>query len=339
VQFAELKLIKEVPALDFSILEMRGDTRPTGYFKTRAQERVGDDIQVLGFPHCAKLQLSPGKIKQSDAIRIYTSSEVAHGSSGSPMFDKSGSLIGMIDEASSLVEGLGSMLLGGTFEGRAIPAGLIFEMANLEENMGLRRQINLLLDYHRNSIRDATGTTRLRESFEFAERASALAEEISTSKVDISPFRSILWWDRDFTLLPRLLTAGVTGELAEAMEKLSLVYNLEANGMRGQSFEEVDASTLERQLSATGRSAEHIAELTDIIEHAKGSRYPGTVWILVMAGGIAFVTVLVAAAIWSWTLGYVWATAEGGVIRRFFVMIFVGLFFWPLSFIIYWLRS
>ena len=56
--------------------------------------RVGEKIAILGFPLGGGLFLSRGEVSRIEAAKIETTATIAGGSSGSPVFDDEGKVIG-----------------------------------------------------------------------------------------------------------------------------------------------------------------------------------------------------------------------------------------------------
>lgn len=331
-----LRVVKELPSLDVAILELDNAAALEGAFGPVAPPRVGDKVRVLGFPHCRALKLGEGEIVSRDDLRVYFSAQIAHGSSGSPVFDENNRLVGIVDEASTLLGGLDSMFLGGTFDGRGVNARTVMDLFERDERASLLREAQLLNDFYLKQVQPLRFEDRLRESFEFTDRVSSFLERLALSR-DEEALRSALSMERDISLLPRMHPPG--GQLSQEVEKLGLAHNLDSNGLIGSDLHKIDTDGLIEAIKTSGREPLHAEALIQIVRDFKTSGYRGSIWSVSLVTGVIVIALVFAGMIWAWTLGFTFVRASGGVIRRFFVMLLVAIAIWPLSFLVFLVLS
>lgn len=135
-------------------------------------------ITAIGYPGCGALKESHGLVTQESPFHFSASAKGSYGSSGSGVYDQSGALVGIIDQAKSLSELLGSFFGLTDFELRGIDAREINALLSKDfSDSALKAQIQTLLEYYRSSIRTRRGAERLSASFDFTARVDWLARE------------------------------------------------------------------------------------------------------------------------------------------------------------------
>jgi hypothetical protein len=124
-------------------------------------------VTIVGFPRCGAQKTSTGEVIQESRLHLTLTAKGDFGSSGSPILDSDGNLIGIIDQAASAKSLLRSkILLQSEFPMRGVRA------ENLRYLKGpyLEEISHVLLDYYRQTVRNFSGIDRLLLSFDFLAR-------------------------------------------------------------------------------------------------------------------------------------------------------------------------
>jgi hypothetical protein len=86
-------------AHDIAVLKLYGDGLPSVHLGNSSVVKVGDHVTLLGAPLGLESTLSDGiisAVRESAAFRVFqTSAPISHGSSGGPMFDDYGNVVGL----------------------------------------------------------------------------------------------------------------------------------------------------------------------------------------------------------------------------------------------------
>lgn len=124
-------------------------------------------VTIVGFPRCGEQKTSTGEVIQESRLHLTLTAKGDYGSSGSPILDSDGNLIGIIDQAASAKSLLQSkILLQSDFPMRGVRA----ENLRYLNGPNLVEISQVLLDYYRQTIRNFSGIDRLLLSFDFLAR-------------------------------------------------------------------------------------------------------------------------------------------------------------------------
>jgi len=335
-----IELLYEAPSFDFAILKFTGgqDTA-NGIFGSPATPEAGGSIFSLGFPLCGPLFLSEGIVTEKNDLHVYTSARASHGSSGSPFFDENYQLMGIVDEAESIVAALIGRLFGRKFNSRGFRGDVLVSI--LEEDDGQRdlRTIKLINDYHKSRILPETGISRLRAGFDFMNIVQRTKRELATSDHEPMNLMSLFFMGDEVTALVSLTPENPEDEFARELERMVFAYNLEVKGARGAMLKPINLNTFQNKLSTSGRQQEQVTLLMSLLEQYKEDQYPGMEISIAQYLLLILFLILPLGFFWAISLGYVYARAKGSMIRRFFVSLFTGVFFWPVSFIYFVVQS
>lgn len=117
-----LPRIKAVfPAFDLGFIDAQ---LPPSTFRSGGPAQAGDEVTALGFPGCASLEYASGIITSVDPLHLTTTLRGGHGSSGSPIVNIKGEVVGIVDEAARFIDSLGAgpfLLRGARIDGTAPP--------------------------------------------------------------------------------------------------------------------------------------------------------------------------------------------------------------------------
>jgi V8-like Glu-specific endopeptidase len=322
--------------LDVAILESE-EIKNSGTFELAGYPiKEKQAVSVLGFPGCKELAFSSGEVISSQTLRTYTSTDGAHGSSGSPLIDETGKVVGIVNQASSIAGGLGSLLFETKFKNRAVPISTISEVfTDIGSNASITTQVKLLNSFYKTELSKVLGLDRIRESLELSQRIRSLADDILNSEY-ISPETIYLTIaERDLIFLASLPWKKEFAELAKESQELAIYAAIESRGLLNQNFQKIERQELEEALKNSNHPTEQISKVLDIFESAEAQKNGGVysmgtryiLPIIITVGGLFF--------IYSFTLGIVFSTAYGGFIKRIFKTALVGIALWPISFVIF----
>lgn len=151
-----LPRIKAVlPAFDLGFIDAQ---LPPSTLRSGGPAQVGDEVTTLGFPGCASLEYSSGVITSVDPLHLATTLRGGHGSSGSPIVNIKGEVVGLVDEAARFIDSIGAgpfLLRGARIDGTAL--------AELPQLLPL--QLDRLAAF-RLALTDRALTARIRGSFD-----------------------------------------------------------------------------------------------------------------------------------------------------------------------------
>lgn len=164
-------------ALDLGILECKTALIP-GSIELPSRVGRASSVSIISYPGCGVLQKTSGEVTSDSGLLLKTSANGDYGSSGGGIFDSDGSLVGIVDQATSARDLLLSKI---TFQSKFKLRGVkISHVAELLKNTdNLNNQINALKQYYRESIRVEKGVDRLFASFDFLTRVEGLKRDIS----------------------------------------------------------------------------------------------------------------------------------------------------------------
>jgi len=334
-----LELVHEAPSFDFAILKFVGNGIARGVFGSPKTPNAGDAVFSLGFPLCGPLYLSEGIITEKNDLHLYTSARASHGSSGSPYFDENYQLLGIVDEAKSIVAALFGRLSGRKFNSRGFRGDVLISI--LDEEPGKRdlRTVKLINNYHQSRIMPATGISRLRAGFDFMNTVQRTKRELVTSDHDPQKLVSLFFMGDEVTTLATISPGDPDDEFVRELERMVFAYNLEVKGARGAMLKPIDVSSFQREIYQTERATEQVDVLMSLLKDYKNNQYPGMEISVAQYLALLLFIVLPLGFFWAISLGYVYARARGSMIRRFFVSLLTGVFFWPVSFVYFVVQS
>lgn len=124
-------------------------------------------ISIVGFPKCGEQKISSGEIIHESRLHLTLTAKGNYGSSGSPILDSEGKLVGIIDQAASAKTLLQSKIF---FQSEFPMRGISAKNIKYLEGNQLDQISHVLLDYYRNIGRTLSGIDRLLFSFDFLAR-------------------------------------------------------------------------------------------------------------------------------------------------------------------------
>ncbi|MDC0358071.1 serine protease [Oligoflexia bacterium] len=334
-----LSIKKDFPGLDAAVLEVKFEHEVVGAFKKGGSATPGQPLFSLGYPRCKALTLSSGSLETVSNLRLFTSVQGAHGSSGSPIFDQDYNLIGIADEAESVTSALTSMLFATDFRLRGVRADILFELTALDPIASINRHAALLSAHYNDSVRPTKQLTRLLAGEDFLHLVEGLRKRLIMFDRFAIYGKSLSWLGEYIALLPTLPVSLTTDPLILATEKIAVAYSLEKFGLKQKSFTALDSAQLVSAINAMQRPLEHKQALIELVNYAASDGYMGSEYYTLLLCAMGVGTALVLTLLWGWSLGYVFSRARGGIIRGTIVMAVVGIVLWPLSFLLFLMLS
>lgn len=82
--------------IDLALLKINADNLPTVHMGSKNRISVNDPVQIVGYPGGVMLARTLGKIKSIEENHFQTNAPVAPGSSGGPVFNSMGEVIGIV---------------------------------------------------------------------------------------------------------------------------------------------------------------------------------------------------------------------------------------------------
>jgi len=330
---------------DLAILSVKGPLAAQALtlpevFKGPAPLDPAKELFMLGFPRCRTLELSRGMASEITPLGFTTSMRGAHGVSGSPVFDADLTLVGVVNQSSSLLGALNSRIFGTTFGIKAVRADFLNSAGPTDDITAAKTAAEKLLELYREHIRGLSGVKRAMAGFNFLSTAEGFKRQ-SLKKHELRLLSPLLAAFGEYiSVIPTLPATSkwTSNDAALAVERLMAAYNLELLGARRSALERLEAKDFERALEIRS-DKEQIREIMELVDFAVKDSYPGAqifAFKLALAGLLILMTVFI---LWAYSLGIVFAKAQGGLIQKFCISAAVGIFFWPLSFIFFLART
>lgn len=168
-----LRIEKLSAVFDIALLRGEFDNPPSG-FELASQSDWGS-VTALSFPLCKTLAQSTGLVEAIDPLWIYSTVVGKHGSSGGPLIDANFRVVGVVDEAASLLSAAKSILSGSEFQLRAV------RFDHLPAVQGgqplFPYEVANLLSLYQRSIAIQSGATRIRRALDFVASTEALIRQ------------------------------------------------------------------------------------------------------------------------------------------------------------------
>ncbi|GEM_PF-3803691 len=135
-------------------------------------------VSIVGFPKCGEQKISSGEIIQESRLHLTLTAKGNYGSSGSPILDSEGKLVGIVDQAASAKTLLQSKMF---FQSEFPMRGVSAKNLKYLEGSELDQISHVLLDYYRNIGRTLSGIDRLLFSFDFLARIEGFNIDVVAS--------------------------------------------------------------------------------------------------------------------------------------------------------------
>ena len=311
-------------AYDLAVIEINGtDSSFTEHTQNSASllEKQGDfrrDLPLLSFsfPNCRELSILAGaNLSSLGKLYTLTSLSLNHGSSGSPIFDKSGALFGVVSESDSFLNGLSSLLFETPFSStRAIPLENIEELLNLDSRSIFSSQVLALNKFYIEHVLPQKGMKRIEESSRFLSKTKALALD----HISDVPGTTTLLAAIDNYPFPLFTSENLGLEtLGSAATRLALTASFEQFGMRSSFSSGLDKWQLQDlnnslQLKFPAESA----VFSNLIETLENSNFPGATLFLIKILLPLFLIVTALFIIWIFGLGALISNQQYGFIKK-----------------------
>jgi hypothetical protein len=316
VSFTEASIFKDLSALDVSFLQLKTPAPLKGVFRTIESPVVGAGVTTLGFPNCSILSRSTGKIDRVDSLRLASSTEGAHGSSGSPLFTENFRLVGIIGESDTIWGGFVSMLSNYRFKTIGIRADNAFEFLQASEDTMLERQAALLLANYRENVRTLTGLNRVRAAISFSGAVEGLADSFLFLPGKEKEVQVLAGLGHYLEYLPRVTPPPANSPLLQTLSSLVLAHNLEMKGLYGQFLKPVSIKALFDGIDRSTAPASVKDDWKELITFAVRQGYQGLDLYGMILGVRVVALVLLFALGLGWSAGYVFAGIRGSFVVR-----------------------
>lgn len=165
-------------ALDLGVLECTS-TQILGSIDLPLHTERASSVNIVSYPGCKELQKTSGEVTSESGLLIKTSAKGDYGSSGGGIYDADGKLIGIVDQATSARDLLLSKL---TFQSKFKLRGIKINHANslFQTPQNIKIEVDVLMQYFRESIRVEKGIDRLFASFDFLSRVEGLKRDVAS---------------------------------------------------------------------------------------------------------------------------------------------------------------
>jgi|GEM_PF-2234722 len=340
LEFATAELLLSVPTIDFAIIKLDGLNAQIDDLQINSPDD-GAPVTVLGFPQCTALTQSAGQIKNLNSLHLVTSAWGDYGSSGSAVLNSQGELVGLADQASSVIGGLSGSISGSGFKLRAIRADIVQSFFALEARSSCEAEATHLLQYYHSNVQGENvslrGLARVRAGLDYITMADSLSHCAAVYDYAPSITQTLLHRGDYLIYLANLSFDANSTQFAQKLELVIAAYNRELKGLYGTATRPLNVSALLERIKPT-RSADQYAALTKILNGDSSNRAPyvGLQMFALSWGSVAILFFLVALILWAATGSYIFATAKGSWLRRLLVASAVLILFWPVSLLYVW---
>lgn len=136
------------------------------------------NVTIVGYPRCGEQKTSSGEIIQKSRLHLILTAKGNYGSSGSPILNPEGKVVGIIDQAASAKSLLQSKIL---FQSEFPMRGINAKNLKYIKGDNFEDISQILLDYYRQIGRNLSGIDRLLFSFDFLARVEGFNFDIVES--------------------------------------------------------------------------------------------------------------------------------------------------------------
>ncbi|MFM1847649.1 MAG: Trypsin-like peptidase domain [Pseudomonadota bacterium] len=230
-----------LPAFDLGLLDIGPTSSPLPYGSSIAP---GEAVTTLGFPGCGALANRSGKITAIEPLHLVTTVEGSPGTSGSPLLNSQGQVVGIVDEAAGIVDAItgSSVSLRGSRldRGEAITpldAVLDFQITRLDEFVG--------------SLAERPVSARIRGAMDFTVAMQQLVHSVERNVLAGESAPVLRRGEAHFRLSPPTLSSPQELTAERLLTQYMLYHRL--SGWSGLSL-----SDYREALKAAGRSPDHL---------------------------------------------------------------------------------
>lgn len=330
----DLKVRLRLPSIDLAILDLPPSLRsPFSLEFSTATAPAGAEISLLGYPGCLALEETRGAISDITTTSFLSGARGASGSSGGPVLDASGNVVGVAFQSDSLLRPIYDAVGRGSYPLRAVRAELLHTLFATPASTLRSTEAGLLLELYSKDVAPFGGLIRLKRGLQFLNSARMLANTIlgETGRADF--VRAAAQMDRAPEAILQRTAPSPETPAGKEMELLSFVTNLESRGLMSGAARRMTPERLSATLQAQGYTPEDITRFLSFLPRPEMRNNPGIIPLLALIGAVAMACSAAIITLWAGSLGYVYARGRGGRIRRLARTLAVAVLFWPVSLI------
>lgn len=336
LELGRLTLSKNLGAFDIAVITAEFPLANVSPARFRSPI-LNEEVSSLGHPRCGPQQSSAGKILNIDSLHLLSSTKSMHGSSGSPVIAADGSVVGIIDEAASVYDGVKSLLAGSSFNSRGIRADIFTKLNFLEGLALLESSADELFSYYIADVVPQNNLRRLRASMQFIAMLDGFRETLVQNSETSSHVLRTLSALKSYPLAALNFPAKSTPSSFDSkVELLVVAANIELKGAKRDVLRRVNDNDVLQLTANNGRSPVQQQALLELFRQAVASGYQGLE--VSIAGFISIVVVMGIGLfiLWAFVFGYYLNAFRGPFILRFAKSLAVAITF-PIS--IFFLNS
>lgn len=318
------KMLRSSPAFDLALLQVDSAAQGEPQLPTIPMA-PGATLFSYSFPGCGALTLTSGAAEDTRSPLVKTSLLGSFGSSGAPVFDEQGALVGMADQAAEVVGAIRARVSGTPFSLRVVTMEAIAAILSAAPELQCTVEAEQLVAHYQHQVQQHGGVRRALMGLEFLKTARTLLPCAGHEGFPRAALAHVL--QRGSSLDYLLAAPFEDSRTMRAFESLVLSYNLEEGGPYLAPLQRIHPQRVSAALARSGRPQAHLEHLEQLLSSAASSRYPG----LEMFGWVATLLLLALGVAWGASAGAVFATTQGGLLRRLGVTLFAQLVLWPVS--------
>lgn len=161
LHFATATLIDEINAFDIAVIRLDG-APPLQYFELAENEpEIGQAVTILGYPRCGDLTKTGGTVSSTDAIHIFSTAGIKHGSSGGPALGSDGKVDGIVSQIADPLTGFLSSLTHISGNSKLVRAGVIRRLIGQAPMDRLLTSANISINFIKNDLSRMSGLSRI----------------------------------------------------------------------------------------------------------------------------------------------------------------------------------
>jgi hypothetical protein len=336
LELGQLTLNKNLAAFDIAVLRAKVPLPAIRPVQFRAPV-LNEEVTSLGHPRCGPQQISKGKVLGLDSLHLLSSTKSMHGSSGSPIIAADGAIVGIVDEAASVYDGVRSILAGSSFNSRGIRADVYTTLSTLEGQALLDFSVAALNSYYLSDVAHKQGLDRIRASMQFLAMLEGLRISLVESPETSDAALRTLGALKAYPLVAlRLPSSILLSKFDAEVERLVVAANIELKGPRRDVLRSLDESEIRSLANNNGRSSAQQETLLQLFNQALSIGYQGLELSIAVIVTIVSVLGIILLLMWACVFGYCLSYLKDHLVLRIGKSLLLAITF-PIS--IFFLRK